>query len=164
MAIEKSRQSSRTTHAARTAVDACRYFGGLLFGALNGLPKDEILSPHFCPVEGYWVSNPLTYQISEIASGTFKQRQPPQIRGTGYVVQSLEAALWAFFTTNTFRDGSLAAVNLGEDADTTGAVYGQLAGAYYGESEIPESWRSKLAFRDLITSFADQIQLTQSLN
>ena len=164
MAIEKSRQSSRTTHAARTAVDACRYFGGLLFGALNGLPKDEILSPHFCPVEGYWVSNPLTYEISEIASGTFKQRQPPQIRGTGYVVQSLEAALWAFFTTNTFRDGSLAAVNLGEDADTTGAVYGQLAGAYYGESEIPESWRSKLAFRDLITSFADQIQLSQSLN
>jgi ADP-ribosylglycohydrolase len=164
MAIEKSSQSSRTTHAARTAVDACRYFGGLLFGALNGLPKDEILSPHFCPVEGYWVSNPLTYEISEIASGTFKQRQPPQIRGTGYVVQSLEAALWAFYTTNTFRDGSLAAVNLGEDADTTGAVYGQLAGAYYGESEIPESWRSKLAFRELITSFADQIHLSQGLN
>lgn len=164
LAIEKSSQSSRTTHAARTAVDACRYFGGLLFGALNGLPKDELLSHQFSPVEGYWDSDPLTNEITEIASGSFKQRQPPQIRGTGYVVQSLEAALWAFYTTNTFREGSLAAVNLGEDADTTGAVYGQLAGAYYGESEIPESWRSKLAFRELITSFAEQIHLSQGLD
>ena len=164
LAIEKSSQSSRTTHAARTAVDACRYFGGLLFGALNGLQKDELLSHQFSPVEGYWDSDPLTNEITEIASGSFKQRQPPQIRGTGYVVQSLEAALWAFYTTNTFREGSLAAVNLGEDADTTGAVYGQLAGAYYGESEIPESWRSKLAFRELITSFAEQIHLSQGLD
>ncbi|MCJ7662024.1 MAG: ADP-ribosylglycohydrolase family protein [Anaerolineales bacterium] len=164
LAVEKSSQSSRTTHAARTAVDACRYFGGLLFGALNGLQKDELLSHQFSPVEGYWDSDPLTNEITEIASGSFKQRQPPQIRGTGYVVQSLEAALWAFYTTNTFREGSLAAVNLGEDADTTGAVYGQLAGAYYGESEIPESWRSKLAFRELITSFAEQIHLSQGLD
>jgi len=164
MAIEKSSLSSRTTHGARTAVDACRYFGGILFGALNGLPKDMLLSNHFSPVEGNWDSNPLTNEITEIASGSFKQRQPPQIRGTGYVVQSLEAALWAFHTTNTFREGSLAAVNLGEDADTTGAVYGQLAGAYYGESAIPESWRSKLAFRELITSFADQIFLSQGMN
>jgi ADP-ribosylglycohydrolase len=164
MAIEKSSQSSRTTHATRAAVDACRYLGGLLFSALNGLPKDVLLSNRYCPVEGYWDLNPLTNEITEIASGSFKQRQPPQIRGTGYVVQSLEAALWAFYTTNTFREGSLAAVNLGEDADTTGAVYGQLAGAYYGESEIPERWRSKLAFQELITSFADQIFLSQGVN
>ena len=164
MAIEKSSQSSRTTHGARTAVDACRYFGGLLFGALNGLTKEMLLSQNYCPVEGYWDSYPLADEITEIASGSFKQRQPPEIRGTGYVVQSLEAALWAFYTTNSFREGSLAAVNLGEDADTTGSVYGQLAGAYYGEREIPESWRSKLAFRELITSFADQIFLSQSLN
>jgi ADP-ribosylglycohydrolase len=49
------------------------------------------------------------------------------------------------------------AVNLGDDADTTGAVYGQLAGAYYGESGIPGSWRSKLALIDLIRAYADQI-------
>jgi len=49
------------------------------------------------------------------------------------------------------------AVNLGDDADTTGAVYGQLAGAYYGEESIPESWREKLALRETIEAFADRL-------
>lgn len=157
MAIEKSKDSSRTTHGAIQAVDACRYFGSLLVGALNGTPKEILLSRLFCPIEGYWDAAPLTPEINDIACGSYKRRQPPQIRGTGYVVQSLEAALWAFYNTNTFHEGCLAAVNLGDDADTTGAVYGQFAGAYYGENEIPESWRSKLAFRDLIISYAEQL-------
>jgi ADP-ribosylglycohydrolase len=66
----------------------------------------------------------------------------------------MEAALWAFYHSDSFKEGCLLAVNLGNDADTTGAVYGQLAGAFYGEQAIPESWRSKLAHRDLIESFA----------
>ena len=75
-----------------------------------------------------------------------KRRQPPDIRGSGFVVHSLEAALWAFWSTDDFRDGCLAAVNLGEDADTTGAVFGQLAGAVYGEEGIPSGWRDRLAY------------------
>jgi ADP-ribosylglycohydrolase len=58
---------------------------------------------------------------------------------------------------NSFRDGCLAAVNLGDDADTTGAVYGQIVGAYYGESEIPERWRMKLSFRELLTNYAEKL-------
>jgi ADP-ribosylglycohydrolase len=73
------------------------------------------------------------------------------------VVKSLEAALWAFYHSRSFREGCLLAVNLGDDADTTGAVYGQLAGAFYGESGIPESWRSQLAHSHLIESMADQL-------
>ena len=73
------------------------------------------------------------------------------------MVQSLEAALWAFFHSATFESGCLMAVNLGDDADTTGAVYGQLAGAYYGEAGIPSKWRSRLALKDLIRANADQI-------
>jgi ADP-ribosylglycohydrolase len=73
------------------------------------------------------------------------------------VVQSLEAALWAFYRSESFRDGLLLAVNLGNDADTTGAVYGQIAGAYYGEEAISASWRSKLVRRELIESFADKL-------
>ena len=61
------------------------------------------------------------------------------------MIHTLEAALWAFHTTDTFRDGALKVVNLGEDADTTGAVYGQIAGAFYGEDGIPAEWRAKLA-------------------
>ena len=80
-----------------------------------------------------------------MASGSFKKKEPPEIRGRGYVVKSLEAALWAFYKSNSFEEGCLLAVNLGEDADTTGAIYGQLAGAYYGFNDIPDKWRKELA-------------------
>jgi ADP-ribosylglycohydrolase len=156
-AIEMSAQSSRTTHAAVTCVDACRYFGGLIAAAVNGASKDDLLSERYCPVPGYWDEHPLCTEIAEIAGGSFKRREPPEIIGSGYVVKSLEAALWAFHKTNSFRDGCLLAVNLGNDADTTGAVYGQIAGAYYGEEGIPESWRIKLWLRDKIEAFADRI-------
>ena len=72
-------------------------------------------------------------------------------------MKSLEAGLWAFHNGNDFRGGCLLAVNLGDDADTTGAIYGQLAGAFYGESAIPLAWREKLAHRGLIASFADRL-------
>lgn len=156
-AIEKSGESSRTTHGAAAAVDACRYLGALLVGAVNGASKKELLSERYSPIPGYWEENPLVSDIDEIAAGAFEHRQPPVIQGTGYVVKSLEAALWAFYHGDSFREGCLLAANLGDDADTTGAVYGQLAGAFYGERGIPESWRSKLAHRPLIESFAEQL-------
>jgi ADP-ribosylglycohydrolase len=96
-------------------------------------------------------------EIEEVARGSFERREPPEIAGTGYVVRSLEAALWALHRTDTFRAGALLAVNLGDDADTTGAVYGQLAGAIYGEHGIPEEWRARLAHHDLIRDFADRL-------
>ena len=64
--------------------------------------------------------------------------------GVVFVVKSLEAALWAFYKSDTYEEGCLLAVNLGEDADTTGAIYGQLAGAYYGKSGIPTKWIKSL--------------------
>ena len=156
-AIESSGESSRTTHGAATCVDACRYLGALLVGAINGVSKDELLSARYSPIPGYWAEHPLVPEIDDIAAGSFKRREPPEIKGTGYVVKSLEAALWAFYHSNSFRDGCLLAVNLGDDADTTGAVYGQLAGAFYGEQGIPESWLAKLAHRHLIQSFAERL-------
>jgi ADP-ribosyl-[dinitrogen reductase] hydrolase len=72
-------------------------------------------------------------------------------------VESLEAALWAFSRSDSFREGALLAVNLGDDADTTGAIYGQLAGAFYGEEAIPPAWKAKLAKRELITDSADRL-------
>ncbi|NEX22370.1 ADP-ribosylglycohydrolase family protein, partial [Thiorhodococcus mannitoliphagus] len=93
-----------------------------------------------------------------IAAGRFKERQPPAIRGTGYVVHALEAPLWTFATTETFRDGALRAVNLGEDVDTTGAIYGQLAGAYYGGEAIPANWRACHARAEEIDAMADRFR------
>lgn len=156
-AVAKSGESSRTTHGAMASVDACRYLGALLVGAVTGLPKEELLSEHFSPIPGYWKLKPLAPEIDEIAGGSFKRRQPPEIQGTGYVVKSLEAALWAFHHSHSFREGCLLAANLGNDADTTSAVYGQLAGAFYGEQGIPESWRSKLTHGDLIETLAERL-------
>lgn len=93
---------------------------------------------------------PLHPLIQEVAQGSFRQKQPPAIEGSGWVVKSLEAALWAFHDVGTFEEAVLRAVNLGDDADTTGAICGQLAGAFWGESGISESFRSGLARMDMI--------------
>ena len=79
------------------------------------------------------------------------------IFGTGYVVDCLNAALWAVSRTTNFRSAVLLAANLGDDADTTAAVAGQLAGSLYGSSTIPESWMAKLAWRERIERTAAQL-------
>src|SRR2546427_400941 len=105
-------------------------------------------------VRGIWQTKPFAPRIAAVARGSFKRREPPVIRGTGYVVER----------SQSFAEGVLLAVNLGEDADTTGAVYGQLAGAFHGETAIPEHWRARLAHRELIVGFADRLfELSESL-
>lgn len=157
LALERSADSSRTTHAAPNAIDGCRYLAALIVGALGGVSKAELLMGHYSPIPNYWLQKPLTPDIAILAEGSFKKKQPPEIRGTGYVVQSLEAALWAFYHTDNFKDGCLLAVNLGEDADTTGAVYGQLAGAFYGLPGIPAGWREKIVMADTIMDLARKL-------
>ena len=73
------------------------------------------------------------------------------------MVKSLEAALWALYSGDFFKEGALLAVNLGNDADTTGAVYGQIAGAFYGYGAIPREWKEKIAHWDLMESYTDQL-------
>jgi ADP-ribosyl-[dinitrogen reductase] hydrolase len=161
LGIMMSGESSRTTHQAPVAIDACRYFGALIIGAVGGRnnnnKKEEILSPFYSPTPGYWNKYPLTSELTDVINGSFKRRNPPDIRGSGFVLKTLEAALWAFYRSGTFEEGCLMAVNLGNDADTTGAVYGQLAGAFYGETGIPTRWLSKLAHKEKIIEMADDI-------
>ena len=97
------------------------------------------------PDRDYWQRHVVSPAIAEIANGSFRQKEPPAIIGSGFVVRSLEAALWAFHRSDSFRKGALRAVNLGNDADTTGAIYGQLAGAFYGVNGIPQDWLERLA-------------------
>ena len=104
-----------------------------------------------------WEESPLAERIAEVADGSFRHREPPEIKGTGYVVQSLEAALWAFSKSQDFREGALLAANLGDDADTTAAIYGQIAGATYGVEAIPPDWRTVLTMVTEITSMADNL-------
>lgn len=158
-AIAMSADSSRTTHAHPVCLDACRYLGALIVGALNGQEKDVLLNNHNLLIdEQYWIDNPLSFEIEAVAKGSFKKPlDTDEIAGIGYVAKSLEAALWAFFHSTSFEDGALLAVNLGDDADTTGAIYGQLAGAFYGIDNIPGSWRDKITMIELIEKYADKL-------
>ena len=156
-AVARCADSSRTTHATEEAVDSCRYFGGLLVGALNGVDKATLLSDGYSPVEGLWQRSEPAGGVAVVAYGSFKVLQPPDIEGSGYVVKSLEAALWAFHNSRDFREGALMAANLGDDADTTAAIYGQIAGAHYGASGIPAGWRAILSMADDIAQMADSL-------
>lgn len=157
LAIHYAAESSRTTHAAPAALDACRYHAALIVGALEGRAKEELLSPNF-------YAGQLVTEIAKIAAGSFKEKNPPAIAGTGYVVRSLEAALWSFYRSDSFEKGALLAANLGDDADTTAAIYGQLAGSFYDVNAIPEKWLQKLSMRERITELADNLlALSESL-
>ena len=153
-AIEMSGESSRTTHALQITIDACKYFGGLIWGALNGVDKKELLSAYYSPVNGYFDDNEMSEELRPVAEGSFKIKNPPEIIGAGYVVQSLEAALWAFYNSDSYEEGVLKAVNLGNDADTTGAICGQLAGAYYGAEGIPQRFKDQIVLKEVILSYS----------
>jgi ADP-ribosyl-[dinitrogen reductase] hydrolase len=143
-------ESSRTTHGAAECLDACRLFSRQLLRALAGEEKAQILradSTAFCGA----------MKIESIAQGDYRHKHADNIHGTGYVVDCLEAALWCFDTTDNFEDAILKAANLGDDADTTAAVCGQLAGAYYGMSGIPSHWLAQVVQRDMIQALADRL-------
>ncbi len=154
-AVRLSGDSSKTTHALPECVDACRYFGGLLVGAVRGASKEELLAPDYAPVSGLWDAEPLHLKVADVAAGSFLRKRPPEIRGTGYVIDALEAALWAFASTDDYAACVLAAANLGDDADTTAAIAGQIAGAFYGMDGIPERWRGMLVMRETVEGLAD---------
>ncbi len=147
--------SSRTTHQAREAIDACRLFAHYILGALQGMEKTELLGKDYVDHCEDFKQRPLTRGIHAIACGSYRLDQ--EIVGSGYVVESLQAALWAFNKSTCFEDGLFLAVNLGHDADTTGAVYGQLAGAYYGLRSIPTHWVKRVYLSDLILSMAGKL-------
>ena len=157
-ALKYAALSSKTTHANVMCIDACRYMSGIIVGLLNGDSKVAVLSSMYSPVKDYIDNEPLCDAVKEVASGSFKDKQPPDIKGTGFIIKSLEAALWAFYTTNNFKDGALKAVNLGDDADTTGAVYGQIAGACY---DIPQEWLDVISMREKIMEISNQLFLSQ---
>jgi len=149
--VHYSGESSRTTHGARECVDSCRLFGKQIAMALQGAGKEDILLNSCDKVLS---PDSLSSSILEIATGTYRDKSEDKIRGSGYVVHSLEAALWCFFKTDNFRDAILKAVNLGDDADTTAAVCGQIAGAFYGVEDIPDLWIARLAKREMIEEMA----------
>ena len=148
-------ESSRTTHAASECLDACCLFGDMLFRTLAGADKQDILLG----------SNPALVKsdtLKSIARGAYFKKTGSSVHGTGYVVESLEAALWSFWTSDSFEQAILTAANLGDDADTTAAICGQIAGAYYGESGFPDRWLERLVMKEEIGLLAEQLHKASS--
>lgn len=159
---------SRLTHGARESVDACRYLSMLILGSLYGYEKKKILETSFDSISpGIWNQKPLSPRIKRLAEGAFKSERSARISDKNYgsAAVTLQAALWAFYHTDTFEDGLIKVVNLGWDADTMGAVYGQLAGAYYGYTAIPKRWKEKVVKRVTIKKLAGGLHsLAQGIN
>jgi ADP-ribosyl-[dinitrogen reductase] hydrolase len=150
LALKYCRESSKTTHGTTECLDACTVLGDILFRALDDAPKNEVLfNTGMNLVE--------SKSIQSIASGTYRGKDEGLIKGTGYVVKSLEAALWCFWATDSFDQAVIKAANWGDDADTTAAVCGQLAGAFYGQSGIPTHWLKTLVMRKEISSIAKKL-------
>lgn len=144
-----SGESTRTTHGAQEAIECSMLFGLQLQTALAGCEKEEILAIEYPEL--------LSPKVQSIAASDYRGKIESQIKGSGYSVESLEAALWCFHMTDSYEAAVLRAANLGDDADTTAAICGQLAGAFYGISGIPERWLSKIVMREEITVLADQL-------
>ena len=155
--IKMCAESSKTTHRAQEAVEACEFFGSLICGAASGLSKEKLLSKDY--IKGVKQKGGVSWSpnIDAIANGSYKEKSAADIQSSGYVIHTLEAALWAFYHSTSFEDGLIKAVNLGDDADTTGAVYGQLAGAFYGFENIPQKWTAKIALKEIICDCANML-------
>lgn len=142
--------SSGVTHAAPECRYAARVLALILAGLIEGIPRENVLDPNGTVLAPLVADNDMPLSILEVTSGSYANRQPPAIRGTGHVIRSLEAALWAFHNAPDFSTAILRAVNLGDDSDTTGAIAGQMAGAYFGEAGIPQEWLDGLARKDML--------------
>lgn len=141
--------SSRTTHAAPEALDCSRLLAHVLCRALDGASRSDMLSPAALPLT--------TPKVAALMAGEYRTKSESQIRGSGYAVDSLEAALWCFLHIESFEAAVLRAANLGDDADTTAAIVGQIAGAHYGVQDIPPGWREKLHMGREIGAMARQL-------
>ena len=146
--VAAAAEQSRTTHGAEEAVDACRAFSELLADAIAGVPRADVLAPR--EFEG-------AEAIARIMAGGWRGRPRHEIRSSGYVVHTLEAAIWSVARTGDFRNAVLLAANLADDADTVAAVTGQLAGALYGLSGIPDNWRERVAWKDRLLDAAQRL-------
>lgn len=152
-AVQYAGRSAQITHGDARCSDACRYLAALIVAAIHGECKEELLNDHFYDDHKVWFGGKRLHpEIFSVARGSYKKKRgyDDGIRGKDFVVQSLEAALWAFWSTNSFEDGLLAAVNLGDNTATTGAIFGQLAGVFYGFNRIPRHWLYEIYARDFL--------------
>lgn len=139
----ESALSSETTHANSLCKDICKLFGKMVARAIQGVNKEEILATDRTSTEYDALLVPILEQA-------YRRKRRDEIQSSGWALHAIESVLWAFATTETFEDGLVLVINLAGDADTNGAIYGMLAGAYYGYDAIPSRWLNALQRPDMI--------------
>lgn len=158
VAISRAVEAARITAQAPMVLDCIRLLAAMIHLALSGRDKPMILKPP----RDLWATPSTRLEVMTLYEGSYARRSPPDITGGGHVLQALEAALWAFHQSDSFREGALLAANLGRDSDVVTAVYGALAGAHHGVSAIPGIWRNSLMKKEAVMETADRV-LTHAL-
>lgn len=148
-AAKLARAQSEVTHAAEECLASAEVLGRILAAGIAGMGLDALEA-----AAGSKIASP---KVCAIANGEWRGKDRPAIRSSGYVVDTLEAACWAVGTSKSFSEAVLKAVNLGDDADTVGAVTGQIAGAIWGLSAIPPHWIERLSWRDRLIEIGEAL-------
>lgn len=156
-----SAMSSKTTHGAFEAVSACELLGFIMYGIFSGLSKESVLkhpyNKNYISAGAYPNVNYDYSKLESIANGDYIYKTKDEICGNAYVINSLEAALWCFYNTDNYTDAVTLAIRLGDDTDTTAAIVGQIAGAYYGVNEIPSKWIYMLDMKETLVNMAEML-------
>jgi ADP-ribosylglycohydrolase len=148
---------SALTHAHFRSKIACWLYSEIIRNLVDDLSKNKSIDDAFNLVELWCEAN---YAQSEFrhfrrCNSSIESYKSDQIKSTGYVLDSLEAALYAFLNTKNYKEAVLMAVNLGEDTDTIGLITGGLAGTYYGYNEIPTDWINAILKKEKILQLID---------
>ncbi|MBP1650942.1 MAG: ADP-ribosylation/Crystallin [Bacteroidetes bacterium] len=155
---------SSLTHRHIRSIACCFIYLEVALHILKGEPPVDAYLNAINEVNKYFKENNLPDEkeqgiLATTLSGSLVDKPISEIHGTGYVVRTLEAAIWILIHTNTYAEAVLTAVNLGNDTDTTAAVAGGLAGMHYGWEEIPAEWLNILAGKDRIEELIANLQV-----
>ena len=149
-------QASALTHAHEISQLGCKIYADYVTLLLDGVDKVKALDLLKEIDYNKYYSNDSIKVYQRILKGDLKSLDIDQIRSSGYVVDSLEASLWCTVKNDTYEDAVVAAINLGEDTDTIGAITGSLNGIIYGKNNIPERWLNKLRKKDYLEELSNQ--------
>jgi ADP-ribosylglycohydrolase len=153
---------SSITHGHIRSIIACFYYLEFARQISNGIDKFDVYKNLQIEISEYL--NTLSINKDEIKlfdrllQSNIYNLADEEIKSSGYVLHTLEASIWCLMTTNSYKEATLKAVNLGSDTDTTGAVTGGLAGLLYGWETIPENWLLQIARKEDIEDLADRLQ------
>jgi len=163
-----TQEVSSITHRHIRSVIACFIYIEYAINLINGLDKILAYNKMQESVNNFLDKNPVLFEERANFDNVLKSRienlSESQIRGSGYVIHSLEAAFWCILRNNNFKDTVLEAVNLGEDTDTTGAITGGLSGLIYGFNNIPSEWTSVIAKKSEIEKLSEKLEKIFTLN